>query len=492
VLVGGGEAGETAEIAHEALVTQWPRYQTWLGSRDPDGADRAADKRALDALTLRTAGWAAAPDESAKAKRLATGADLDAFRGLAGRRPAWLSAVERQLVADSQEAAARQQRRERWLFRGAIAAAVLAMVAAGGAWQQRNRAVAEAQKAEEQTTLANQRAQDLDEQARELKAASEEAIRQRDAARQAQADAEAQRAATAAVLADARANLIWSRLEFATAELQPHEVDALWDLATAEAATHAAFLKQMTENHPLVLRFAQRPDPVLRAFGWRLTPAQAEAALGRLLDMMGGATDSEALAAQAEAVQALTSKLIPAQAEAALGRLLDLLRRTTDPTALAALAEAVQALAPRLIIEKANILRLARSGLAAASSYAEAIAWSRVLEALLPPPPADGYVSALVEVLKYPNGALRDTSVGDGEPASATEYLLGKLRERFPGARKLQGGSLEDALAWIAGNHAEVDLASPPARPASLVKVATEAAASLPPPRLPWLSPGLP
>src|SRR3954469_12776245 len=112
VLVGGSEAGETAEIAHEALVTQWPRYQTWLSGRDPDGADRAADKRILDALTHRAVSWAAAPDARAKTQRLATGADLDAFVGLAGRRPVWLSADEHQFVSDSREAARRQQRRE--------------------------------------------------------------------------------------------------------------------------------------------------------------------------------------------------------------------------------------------------------------------------------------------------------------------------------------------------------------------------------------------
>jgi hypothetical protein len=153
VLVGGGEAGETAEIAHEALVNQWPRYQTWLSSRDPDGADRAADKRALDALTPRAVGWAAAPDARAKAKRLATGADLDAFVGLARRRPAWLSADEHKLVSDSRKAVTRQQRRERWLFRGVFAAAVVAIVAAFGAWQQRNHAIAEAQRAERQTGM---------------------------------------------------------------------------------------------------------------------------------------------------------------------------------------------------------------------------------------------------------------------------------------------------------------------------------------------------
>src|SRR5512132_2714557 len=56
VLVGGSEAGETAEIAHEALVTQWPRYQTWLSGRDPDGADRATDKRSMRLVPGRWTG----------------------------------------------------------------------------------------------------------------------------------------------------------------------------------------------------------------------------------------------------------------------------------------------------------------------------------------------------------------------------------------------------------------------------------------------------
>src|SRR4051812_2029910 len=153
VLVGGGEAGETAEIAHEALVTQWPRYQTWLSGRDPEGADRAADKRVLDALTQRAAGWAAAPDARAKAQRLATGADLETFIGLVGRRPVWLSADEHQFVSDSQEAASRQQRREQGLFRGIIAAAVVALLlAAGTGWQWLE--------AQAQTQLAQQQEQE--------------------------------------------------------------------------------------------------------------------------------------------------------------------------------------------------------------------------------------------------------------------------------------------------------------------------------------------
>src|SRR4051812_24411052 len=160
VLMGGGEVGETAEIAHEALVTQWPLYQTWLSGRDPHGADRATDKRTLDALTHRATGWAAAPDARAKAKRLATGADLETFVGLAGRRPVWLSADEHQFVSDSREAASRQQRREQGLFRGIVAAAVVALLLAAGTGWQWLRAEDNAVEAKGQTALAQQREQE--------------------------------------------------------------------------------------------------------------------------------------------------------------------------------------------------------------------------------------------------------------------------------------------------------------------------------------------
>jgi WD40 repeat protein len=155
VLVGGSEAGETAEIAHEALVTQWPRYQTWL-SGNADGADRAADKRTFDALTPRALGWAAAPDARARAKRLAVGADLDAFLGLAERRPAWLSGDEHKFVSESREGALRQQRRERWLFRSVVAAALVAIVGSLAAlWQ-----TGEAQRQREEAQRNEQRSFD--------------------------------------------------------------------------------------------------------------------------------------------------------------------------------------------------------------------------------------------------------------------------------------------------------------------------------------------
>jgi len=89
--------------------------------------------------------------------------------------------------------------------------------------------------------------------------------------------------------------------------------------------------------------------------------------------------------------------------------------------------------------------------------------------------PASGYVGAIVEVLKYPTTALRKTYGSYGsygsyrsysEPASATEYLLGKIRERFPSTQALQNDNLQETLAWIAEHYPEIDLTSPPVRPA--------------------------
>jgi energy-coupling factor transporter ATP-binding protein EcfA2 len=52
VLIAGEVGDETVEIAHEALVTQWPRFQRRL-------QERARDKRIFDRLIERTASWLA-------------------------------------------------------------------------------------------------------------------------------------------------------------------------------------------------------------------------------------------------------------------------------------------------------------------------------------------------------------------------------------------------------------------------------------------------
>jgi hypothetical protein len=175
-------------------------------------------------------------------------------------------------------------------------------------------------------------------------------------------------------------------------------------------------------------------------------------------------------------VQALPVQLTAKQAQVARGAILDAMRGAANSYDRRRLAEAVQALASRLGSEaKRDMQRLARSGLGVASSGIEAIAWARALEALLPPSPASSYVGAIVEVLKYPTTALAlrelSESASDRKQASATEYLLGKIHERFSDTRELQSDNLQATLAWIAKSYPEIDLTSPPARPALLISV---------------------
>jgi hypothetical protein len=165
LFVGGAPGGETVELAHEALATQWPRYQTWL-------QQAAGDKRWLDRLIERVGRWQAT---GAKGEDFASGTEREEFQNLAQARPSWLAPAEHRFVEASAEAYQEEQDRKEkarlrelslvsWLKRAAIAAAIVASVAilAGAyAWFQRNAAL-EAQAfaeiarnfAEEQTAQA--------------------------------------------------------------------------------------------------------------------------------------------------------------------------------------------------------------------------------------------------------------------------------------------------------------------------------------------------
>jgi hypothetical protein len=114
VLIGGrqsdratdpGIGRETAEIAHEALLTRWPRLHALL-SEAPE------DKRTLDRLADRATEWADVGATEAKDKLLArTDAEREAFDALARARPLWLSDEERDFVEAS--VADYEARRER-------------------------------------------------------------------------------------------------------------------------------------------------------------------------------------------------------------------------------------------------------------------------------------------------------------------------------------------------------------------------------------------
>jgi hypothetical protein len=100
VQISGPEEDERAEISHEALVTQWPRFQRWLQAA-------SGDKRTLDRLIERAAMWAIAevpPDQSSnsqskeKGQYLATGAELQQFDDLTKQHRGWLSPSEIEYV----------------------------------------------------------------------------------------------------------------------------------------------------------------------------------------------------------------------------------------------------------------------------------------------------------------------------------------------------------------------------------------------------------
>jgi hypothetical protein len=76
--------GDTFEICHEQLITQWPWWQNGLNAA-------ATDVRALGQLIQKAVNWSS----GGKARHyLATGAELTLFKELANRRTPWLSGAE--------------------------------------------------------------------------------------------------------------------------------------------------------------------------------------------------------------------------------------------------------------------------------------------------------------------------------------------------------------------------------------------------------------
>jgi hypothetical protein len=113
-------AGEkTVEVAHEALITQWPWLQNMLH-------EVAGDMRILDRLMDKARRWNTTG--SRRNDYLASGAERQEFAALTERRPDWASSTEREFVAAGEEEERRQQReaiRRRWMTRGLVAALIL-------------------------------------------------------------------------------------------------------------------------------------------------------------------------------------------------------------------------------------------------------------------------------------------------------------------------------------------------------------------------------
>ena len=129
------------EVAHEALLREWPRLQSWLAE---DAEGRRLHRRLRDAARA----WEA---DGRDPGGLYRGARLEAALDWAAGHGAELSPVERAFLADSGSATGRAQRRLRMMLAGVAALLVLAVIAGLVALDQRGDARDEA------TTAAAQR-----------------------------------------------------------------------------------------------------------------------------------------------------------------------------------------------------------------------------------------------------------------------------------------------------------------------------------------------
>jgi WD40 repeat protein len=142
---------ESVEVAHEALLREWPRLRTWL---EEDRAGRRLHRQ----LTVSAAAW---DSEGRDPGSLYRGTRLDAALEWAGVHNSDVNAVEREFLdtsADAQHSELRRARRTARRFRslaGALAVVlVVALVAGGVALVQRSRANHQARAARREAVAA--------------------------------------------------------------------------------------------------------------------------------------------------------------------------------------------------------------------------------------------------------------------------------------------------------------------------------------------------
>ena len=153
----------TVEVAHEALLREWPRLVGWLSE------DRELLLSA-DATALAADAWLAAGRQGADLYR---GARLERANELASTTPERLRAIDLEFIEASNTAAAADRRLEearvarlRRLVAGVAAALVVALVAGGVALVQQSRATDEAERAEIAAEEARTQASIAEEQTR--------------------------------------------------------------------------------------------------------------------------------------------------------------------------------------------------------------------------------------------------------------------------------------------------------------------------------------
>jgi DNA-binding SARP family transcriptional activator/WD40 repeat protein len=172
----------TVEIAHEALLRQWPRLRAWIDD-DRDGL------RVARHIGDASRSWDAGGHDPGELYR---GGRLQAALEWTDRNPSVLTQAERAFVDASREAheterrherervqaQVRQNRRLRRALAGVALAMVVALVAGVVAFQQRNRAADERDEAEEQRAAAVVAQDEAETNADEAQANADEAQRQ--------------------------------------------------------------------------------------------------------------------------------------------------------------------------------------------------------------------------------------------------------------------------------------------------------------------------
>jgi WD40 repeat protein/class 3 adenylate cyclase len=147
--------GSSVEVAHEALLREWPRLRSWLD-------DDLQGHRLRQHITHAAQQWDAADRDPSEVYR---GARLSAALDWASTHGADLNELERAFLAESREASERDverqrrtNRRLRGLLVGTAVFLVIALVAGGLALVQRGRARSEADRAEREAVRAEREA----------------------------------------------------------------------------------------------------------------------------------------------------------------------------------------------------------------------------------------------------------------------------------------------------------------------------------------------
>jgi AAA ATPase domain len=314
LVLGGDQGSNTAELAHEQLVTQWPQYQLWLQGSETD--PRAADKRTLDQLMEQTGRW---QKRGQKWQDLATGSAVAEYRALARHRARWLAPTETRFVT-------RSQRRAQLTIGGILAVAVVVFAAVTWAFldQRQRRIEAVATSIGFQLELPNGEVERRDVDA-------------------------------LTALAGAGGD---ERLAFVT------ELFRRPSLAERFARNPAVMTRALVGLNPVarreVITHAFDPGSItLETLDSRYARAllgielATEQAVAPVLATMQGTTDPLALRALGQGLAALAQKLTAEQARQAVAPVLAAMQGTTDPGTLRALGQGLAALTPKLTAEQA-------------------------------------------------------------------------------------------------------------------------------------------